>query len=59
MTLFFHLKASVERRFREAAMKKNGYTKGALKNALEEAIEEWLVHNNAQPPEENESPIKK
>ncbi len=42
MTLFFHLKASMERRFRETAMKKYGYSKGALKTAMEEAITHWL-----------------
>ena len=45
MTLFFHIKTDVERKFRQAAMKKYGYAKGALKTALEEAIEEWLAKN--------------
>lgn len=47
MTLFFHLKADTERTFREAAMKKFGYSKGALKSALEEAIGDWLRKQDA------------
>jgi len=48
MTLFFHLKASTERQFRETAMKKFGFTKGSLKSGLEEAIGDWLIKNEAQ-----------
>lgn len=58
MTLFFHLKASVERRFREMAMKKFGYSKGALKSGLEEALEDWLVKNNYLLANEKEVPLK-
>ncbi|MBI5036220.1 hypothetical protein HZC09_02660 [Candidatus Micrarchaeota archaeon] len=58
MTLFFHLKASTERRFRKTAMKKHGYSKGALKKALEDAIEDWLLKNNAEPDDEKEEQKK-
>jgi len=36
------ISSDLEARFREAAMKRWGYKKGALKAALEEAIELWL-----------------
>ena len=36
------ISGDLEARFREAAMKRWGYKKGALKAALEEAIEDWL-----------------
>ncbi|MBI2444760.1 hypothetical protein HYV43_00015 [Candidatus Micrarchaeota archaeon] len=55
MTLFFHLKAQTEQMFRETAMKKYGYSKGALKSALEEAIEDWLRKHDAHPVEEKEN----
>lgn len=58
MTLFFHLKAGTERKFRETAMKKYGYSKGALKSGLEEAIEDWLKKHEAYLPEENTSSSK-
>ncbi|MBI4361212.1 hypothetical protein HY572_05570 [Candidatus Micrarchaeota archaeon] len=52
MVLFFHLPASIERKFREKAMQKYGYSKGALKKAMEDAIEDWLAKNTeATPPE--------
>ena len=35
----------LEGRFREKAMKEKGYKKGALKEAMEEAIERWLKEN--------------
>ncbi len=48
MTLFFHLKADTEQKFREAPMKKHGYSKGSLKTALEEAIGDWLEKQKDQ-----------
>jgi hypothetical protein len=59
MTLFFHLKASVERLFREAAMKKFGYSKGALKTAMEEAITDWLEKQTQSTSETTIGEIKK
>lgn len=32
----------LEVKFREKAMKEKGYKKGALKEAMEEAIRDWL-----------------
>ena len=36
-------KEEVEKRFREAAMKKFGYGKGSLSRAAEEALQKWLL----------------
>lgn len=53
MVLFFHLPASMERKFREKAMQRHGYSKGALKKAMEEAISDWLEkHPEATTPKE-------
>ncbi|MBI5226474.1 hypothetical protein HY994_04555 [Candidatus Micrarchaeota archaeon] len=43
------MKTDTEQKFREAAMKKHGYSKGSLKTALEEAIGDWLEKQNGQP----------
>ncbi len=37
------LDKNLERRFRELAMKRFGYGKGALSKALEEAVERWVL----------------
>jgi len=37
------VKEELERRFREAAMKKFGYGKGSLSRAAEEALQKWLL----------------
>jgi hypothetical protein len=36
------IRRDLEARFREAAMRRFGYSKGALSRAAEEAIEKWL-----------------
>ncbi len=60
MTLFFHLKTSTEKRFRETAMRKYGFGKGSLKSALEDAIEDWLGKYEDQPAAaKEETPILK
>lgn len=41
--IHFQLTDELERKFREAAMKRFGYGKGALSRAAEEAIREWLA----------------
>lgn len=41
-SLRVQIKKDLELRFREAAMRKFGYSKGALSRAAEEAIEKWL-----------------
>jgi len=37
------VKEELERRFREAAMKRFGYGKGSLSRAAEEALQKWLL----------------
>lgn len=41
--LRFQVKEELERKFREAAMKRYGYGKGALSRAAEEALQKWLA----------------
>jgi len=41
--LRFQVKEELERKFREAAMKRFGYGKGALSRAAEEALQKWLA----------------
>ncbi len=42
MTLKIDLDKELEKKFRALAMKKYGYSKGAIKKALESAIEKWM-----------------
>ncbi len=56
MTLFFHLKTSTEKSFRETAMRKYGFGKGSLKLALEDAIGDWLKKYDDQLPTGKEEP---
>lgn len=37
------MKAELEKEFREKAMQSKGYRRGAFKEALEEAVGDWLV----------------
>jgi len=41
--LRFQVKEELEKKFREAAMKRFGYGKGALSRAAEEALQKWLA----------------
>jgi hypothetical protein len=41
--LRFQVREELERKFREAAMKRFGYGKGALSRAAEEALQKWLA----------------
>ena len=43
MALRVNVNEELENRFREAAMRKFGFTKGALSQAAEEAIRLWLA----------------
>lgn len=52
MVLKVEFDEAFERRFRELAMKKYGYSKGSIKKAGEEAIQSWIEEE-----EEIESPI--
>lgn len=42
MPLRFQIDQKLERKFREIAMKRFGYGKGALSKAAEEAIMKWI-----------------
>lgn len=48
MGLRVNLDEEIENRFREAAMRKFGFTKGALSHAAEEAIKLWLASTSNQ-----------
>ncbi len=48
MSLRVQIDPKLEHKFREAAMKKYGYTKGALSKAAEEAILNWLPTANKE-----------
>jgi len=41
--LRFQIKEELEKKFRETAMKRFGYGKGALTRAAEEALQKWLA----------------
>jgi len=42
MSLRVQINNKLEQKFREAAMKRFGYAKGALSKAAEEAIQNWI-----------------
>ena len=42
MSLRVQINSKLEQKFREAAMKRFGYAKGALSKAAEEAIQNWI-----------------
>ena len=42
------IKEELERKFREAAMRRFGYGKGSLSRAAEEAIQKWLTSVSAE-----------
>ena len=50
MTLRVNLKEISEQKFREFAMKKFGYKRGAIAEALQEAITEWLERHEGNLP---------
>mgnify|MGYP001581474550 CR=1 FL=1 len=43
MTILVRFERGLEGSFREAAMRKYGYSKGAIKKALEAAVIQWIV----------------
>ena len=49
MSLRVQIDPKIERRFRETAMKKFGYGKGALSKAAEEAILNWVSSQKETP----------
>jgi len=48
MVLKVNIDEKLELRFRELAMKKFGYSKGALSRALEEAIIKWISDTESE-----------
>jgi hypothetical protein len=57
MSLRVQINPEVEEKFREAAMKRFGYGKGALNKAAEEAILRWLSTSEKKPTFEGD-PVK-
>ena len=53
MAIKINLDDKKEKIFRERAMNKFGYKKGALSKALEEAVDMWLLAENNQLPRVN------
>ena len=43
MVLYIELKKETENKLRERAMRRFGYAKGSIKEAVEEAVEHWLA----------------
>lgn len=58
MSLRVQINAKLEQRFREAAMKRFGYGKGALSKAAEEAILKWLSNTEKEPAPFEGDPVK-
>ena len=50
MGIKVELDEELEKRFRELAMKKFGYSKGSIKKAMESAIKMWTEEEKFQPP---------
>ena len=57
MSLRVQIDPRLERKFREAAMKRFGYGKGALSKAAEEAIMNWISYQKETPVFEGD-PVK-
>ncbi|MBS3132468.1 hypothetical protein J4212_08605 [Candidatus Woesearchaeota archaeon] len=51
MVLKFELDRELENRFREAAMRRYGYRKGALQKATKEALSSWVNQHSSKIPE--------
>lgn len=59
MSLRVELDKELERRFRELAMKRYGYSKGAIKKATELAIKKWTEEASLErPSKEIKDPLK-
>ena len=50
MVLKFELEKELEHKFREAAMKKYGYSRGSLKRATKEALSSWVMQQSMTVP---------
>lgn len=49
MGLRVQISKETEKKFREAAMRRYGYGKGALSNAAEDAFQRWLAITREEP----------
>ena len=58
MSLRVQIDTKLERKFREAAMKRYGYAKGALSKAAEDAILNWLSTAEKENPNFEGDPVK-
>ncbi|MBI4918318.1 hypothetical protein HY837_00170 [archaeon] len=58
MVLKLVLNEDVERRFREKAMRKFGFSKGSLKKASEFVINKWLIDEKEEKLPKVKDPIK-
>jgi hypothetical protein len=58
MSLRVQINPKVEEKFREAALKRFGYGKGALSKAAEEAILKWLSTTEKEPANFEGDPVK-
>jgi hypothetical protein len=59
MSLRVELDKELERRFRELAMRRYGYSKGSIKKATEMAIKKWSTEASAERPlKEIKDPLK-
>lgn len=57
MVLKIELEKDLEQKFREAAMKKFGYSKGSLQKATKEALSLWIMQYSSKIPKV-EDPFK-
>ena len=58
MSLRVQIDEKLERKFRETAMKKYGYGKGALSKAAQEAILNWVAESETLPQPFEGNPVK-
>lgn len=58
MSLRLELEPELEQVFREAAMRSNGFKKGALQKSAEEALRAWLRENAASKVPKAKDPFK-
>ena len=58
MTLRVQINKQLEQKFREFAMKKFGYSKGALSKAAEEAFIQWTLTQEKEKLSFNEDPVE-
>jgi hypothetical protein len=50
MVLKFELEKELEHKFREAAMRKYGYSRGSLQKAAKEALSSWVMQQSTRVP---------